>query len=150
MINRSFIGFRTTPSTIGIDAWRVQLFCQAIGETNPIYWDQTAATAAGLPCCPLPPTFLKAIEGEHYSSAALLGKLKVPLRGVLHVEQSFTHVAPVYVGDLIEVCREVVDMVDKKGGTMTFITVDTTYGSNSKTVACSRQIILVRNQVVTT
>ena len=145
MIDRSHIGFCTTPSTASIDAWRVRLFCQAIGETDPVHWDPAAALAAGHPRCPLPPTFLKAIEGEHFSSAALLQRLNVPLRGVLHAEQSFTHAAPLYVGDVVEVCREVIDIVDKREGALTFITVDTSYRLGAQTVASSRQNILVRN-----
>jgi hypothetical protein len=147
MITRSHIGFRTQPTTASIDGWRVKLFCQAIGETDPVYWDYAAANAAGHPRCPLPPTFLKAIEGEHFSSAALLKQLEVPLRDVLHAEQSFTHFAPLYVGDAIEVSREVVDIVDKKEGAFTFITVDTDYRIGEQSVASSRKSILVRNRM---
>ncbi len=150
MIDRSLIGHVTTPTTVAIDAWRVQLFCQAIGETDPVYWEPHVARAAGHRACPLPPTFLKAIEGEHYSSAALLKLLGVPVRGVLHAEQNFDHVAPVFVGDLVEVDREVVDIHDKKAGAFTFIVVDTHYRVAAKPVATSRQTILVRNQFAST
>ena len=146
MIDRSHIGFRTAPTTITIDGWRVKLFCQAIGETDPVYGDDAAARAAGHPACPLPPTYLKAIEGEHFSSAALMQLLQVPLRGVLHAEQAFEHHAPVHVGDVVEVSRHVTDIYDKKDGAMTFIVVDTQYRVGLRPVASSRQTILVRNQ----
>jgi len=107
MIDRSRVGFTTEPTTVAIDAWRVKLFCQAIGETDPVYWDAHAARAAGCAVCPVPPTFLKAVEGEHYSSAALMKLLNVPLRGVLHAEQAFEILAPVLVGDAVEVQRSV-------------------------------------------
>lgn len=146
MIDRSRIGFSTPPTQVRIDAWRVKLFCQAIGETDPVHWDEAAARAAGLRACPLPPTYLKAMEGEHFSSAELMRLLSVPLRGVLHAEQAFEHLAPVSLGDEVEISRTVADIHDKKGGAMTFIVVDTHYAVASKVVATSRQTILVRNQ----
>jgi acyl dehydratase len=145
MIDRSRIGFETAATTVDIDAWRVKLFCQAIGEDDAIYHDPEAAHAAGHPACPVPPTFLKAVEGDHFSSAQLLALLEVPLRGVLHAEQSFDHLEPVYVGDRLEVSRKVAGMQDKKNGAFTFITVDTRYRRAGQDVASSRQTILVRH-----
>ena len=147
MIDRGRIGFSTPPTTVAIDAWRVRLFCQAIGETDPVYWDDAVARAAGHRACPLPPTYLKAIEGEHFSSAALMQLLQVRLRGVLHAEQAFEHHETVHVGDAVEVSRHVADIYDKKDGAMTFIVVDTSYRVGLRPVASSRQTILVRNRV---
>lgn len=143
------VGFRTNPTIAHVDPWRVRLFCQAIGEIDAVYWDPDAAAAAGHRACPVPPTFLKAVEGEHFSSAALLKRLEVPLRGVLHAEQVFEHFAPIYVGDSIEISREVMDIHDKKGGALTFIVVDTHYRVATQTVATSRQTVMVRNSVET-
>lgn len=147
MIDRSRLGYVTTPSTAVINDWRVKLFCQAIGETDPIYTDPFVAKSQGLPACPVPPTYLKAIEGDHYSSAEILELLGVPLKGVLHAEQSFTHHSPVYVGDTLEVSRKIVDIYDKKNGAFTFIVVDSFYQMAEKMAATSRQVILVRNLV---
>lgn len=145
MINRSHIGFTTAPTAAVIDGWRVKLFCQAIGETDPVYLDPAAASAAGHPACPVPPTFLKAIEGEHFSSAQLLAMLGVPLRGVLHAEQAFEHLAPVHVGDRVAISRTIADIQEKKNGALTFIVVDTHYRVAERAVATSRQTILVRH-----
>lgn len=145
MIDRSQIGFTTAATVAVVDGWRVKLFCQAIGETDPIYTNTEAARAAGHRVCPVPPTFLKAIEGEHFSSAQLLAMLGVPLRGVLHAEQDFEHLAPVHVGDVVAVSRTIADIHDKKNGALTFIVVDTHYRVAERPVATSRQTILVRN-----
>jgi acyl dehydratase len=147
MTDRSRIGFTTAPTAVRIDGWRVKLFCQATRETDPVYWDAALARAAGHPACPVPPTFLKAIEGEHFSSAQLMKLLDVPLLGVLHAEQSFECTAPVHVGDEVEVSRTVADIYDKKDGAFTFIVVDTHYRVDAHPVATSRQTILVRNTV---
>ncbi|HWK85519.1 MAG TPA: enoyl-CoA hydratase-related protein [Caldimonas sp.] len=47
MIDRSRVGFVTEPTTERIDAWRVELYCRATGETDPVYCDEAAARAAG-------------------------------------------------------------------------------------------------------
>jgi len=146
-IDRSRIGFATAPTRVPIDARRVKLFCQAIGETDAVHWDAEAARAAGHAACPVPPTFLKAIEGEHCSSATLLQLLQVPLTGVLHAEQRFDHLAPVHVGDVVSVSRRIDRIDDKKNGALSFVVVDTDYRVGDRTAARSTQTIVVRNAV---
>ncbi len=144
-IDRRHIGYRTQPTTVAVDRWRVKLFCQAIDDTDPVYWDSASAQAAGYQDCPLPPTYLKTVEGEHVSSAALLKLLEVSVRSVLHAEQVFEYLAPVHAGDAVTVYREIVDIHDKKDGALSFIVVDTHYQVSTQAVARSRQTILVRN-----
>jgi len=145
MIDRHLIGTRTAPTRVLVDAWRVKLFCQAIGETDPVYWDAAAARAAGHRASPVPPTFLKALESEHCSSAALLERLQVPLGKVLHAEQSFDYQQAVNVGDEVEITRSVTDIYDKRDGALTFIVVQTHYRVGAADAASSVQTILVRN-----
>jgi acyl dehydratase len=148
MIDRSHIGFTTAPTEVNTDPWRIKLFCQAIGETDPVYQDLDAAQAAGFEGRPLPPTFLKAIEGEHFSSASMLQLLNVPMRGVMHAEQSFEYLEPVYASDMVTVSRSIADIHDKKDGALTFILIDTRYEVDGRLVATSRQTVVVRNTLV--
>jgi hypothetical protein len=134
MIDRSRIGFATEPTTAVIEPWRVKLFRQAIGE---------GATATDDD--PVPPTFLKAMEGEHCSSAALLELLGIPVRKVLHAEQSFELLESLHVGDAVQMRRCIADVHDKKDGALTFVVVDTDYRVAGRPVASSRQTIVVRN-----
>jgi len=144
MIDRKWIGYTSTPSKVTIDRWRVKLFCQAIGETDALYWDEAAARVAGHAACPVPPTFLKAIEADHMPAADLLGLLGVPLLSVLHAEQSFDYLAPVHVGDEIEITREVTDIYEKRGGALEFVVVEALFRRGAVTVCESRQTIVVR------
>ncbi|HEV7575242.1 MAG TPA: MaoC family dehydratase N-terminal domain-containing protein [Caldimonas sp.] len=144
MIDRGRIGFRTAATIVRVEGWRVKLFCAAIGETDPVYLDDAAARAAGHRACLLPPTFLKAIDGEHFSSAAMLDVLAMPVGGVLHAEQTFHHVGPVYVGDEVEVSRTIVDIFEKKNGAMCFVVIQSDYRVAARAVASSRQTILIR------
>ena len=131
MTDRSRIGFTSEPTRHAVDAWRVKLFRQAIGEP---------ASASHVP-----PTFLKALESEHLSGTALMRLLDVPLRGVLHAEQSFEIDTPVQVGDTVEISRTITDIHDKRGGAMTFIVVDSHFRVDDRPVATARQTIVVRN-----
>ena len=63
MTNRGHIGCTTAPTTITVDAWRVKLVCQAVGETDPVYWDEPAARNAGR---------LQALQ-TRFTGVALLG-----------------------------------------------------------------------------
>src|SRR4029453_14191154 len=105
MIDPGRIGYAPPSLTVTVDPWQVKLFCRAIGETDPVYIDEDAARAAGHHARLVPPTFLKALETDQCSSAAMLGALDVPVRSVLHAEQSFDYFGALYVGDRIVVAR---------------------------------------------
>lgn len=145
MIDPRHIGFTTEPSTVAVDRWRVQLFCEAIGETDPVYLDEVEARKAGHPACPVPPTFLRAVEADHCSAPEILKMLDIPVSSVLHAEQSFEYHAPVHVGDLIEVTRTLAESYDKRGGALTFIVIDSHFRRAGVSVCESRQVIVVRN-----
>ncbi|MFT3792315.1 MAG: MaoC family dehydratase N-terminal domain-containing protein [Rudaea sp.] len=145
MIDRSYIGYRTTPTIHRVEPWRVKLFCEAIGETDAVFWDREAARARGFDACPVPPTFLKAIESEHCNSADLLKIIGVPLRGVLHAEQRFEHEHAVHAGDDLEVSREILDIYDKRNGALHFIVIETRFRLRGESACRSMQNVAVRN-----
>ena len=147
MIMTHHIGFTTAPTKIVVNPWRVRLFCKAIGETNPIYEDVEVARSAGHRECLVPPTFLKALESEHCSSAVLLDLLGISMRRVLHVEQSFSLHGEVHVGDEVEITREIIDMYDKRAGALSFVVVRTRFKAEEALVCESVQTLMVRNEV---
>ena len=66
MIDRSRISFETAPSEIAIDAWRVKLFCQAIGEEDAVYSGHRAhghAIAKGAPVDRLMAELMGRVDG---------------------------------------------------------------------------------------
>lgn len=134
-IPRHHIGFTLPPFTVTVDRERMQLFASAIGETSPSFCGEIA-----------PPTYLKALEGEHNSSRVMLEALQVDLRSILHAEQQFDYLAPVRAGDSIEVERRVMDIYDKRDGALEFIVLESVLSRQGKVVARSRQLLMLRNR----
>ena len=128
----------------------IAAFAAVSGDINPLHLDENVAHAAGYSHCPVPPTFLKALESEHFSSAQLLSVLKVSVGKVLHVEQSFDYVRPVCVGEAVEISRTITDLYDKREGAMSFIVVRTDYRVDEQVVGSSVQTIMIRNETVVT
>ena len=146
MIDTSFIGWVSPPSTVEVEKGRLRFFAQAIGETNPLYTNEAAAQAAGYRSLPIPPTFLFCLEMENPSSFKLLETLNVSLARILHGEQSFTYHQPVCAGDCITFQSTVSDIYSKKGGALEFIVQDTTArNQDAVLVGEMRSIIVVRN-----
>jgi N-terminal half of MaoC dehydratase len=75
------------PVTMTVDAGRLRFFANAIGETDPVYFDVDAAKAAGHPGLPVPPSFLFGVELEGDDPFAFLSALGADLWFVLHGEQ---------------------------------------------------------------
>ena len=57
MIDRKFIGHKLPAISVPVEGGQLAFFAKATGETNPIYFDEQAARAAGHPALPAPPTF---------------------------------------------------------------------------------------------
>ena len=126
MVDPSLIG-RALPATHAhVDSERLELFLDALGETNPIYRDRAAAEAAGFAGRPIPPTWLFCLPmlGSE-RPFAILDVLEVDIARVLHGEQRFVFHAPVLVGDDLTFLPTIAAVREKKGGALTLIDVAT-------------------------
>lgn len=145
MIDKKHIGkqlpaFRVTP-----DASQLRFFAKAIGETDPIYFDASAARDAGHPNLPLPPTFLFSLEFEQPSSGWRQEIGIVPSR-ILHGEQQFSYLRMAYAGDTLQYESRLADIYEKKNGALEFIVRETCVtNQNGEHVADLRSIIVQRN-----
>jgi hypothetical protein len=121
MLDRMLIGTALTGYETVLDRRRLCAFAQAIGETNPIYLDVTAARAAGHPDLPVAPTVLSGLDmtgAPHmFEMAALFG---LDLRTILHAEQAFTYHASAFAGDRLALHGRVTDVYTRGGGALEF------------------------------
>ncbi|CAN7745972.1 MaoC family dehydratase N-terminal domain-containing protein [Hydrogenophaga aromaticivorans] len=125
MIDKQFIGYEVPPTLWDVEKGRIRFFAEVIGATDPIYFDASAAQAAGYRNVVAPPTFIFGAESDSGVLMTLLDTLKIDLRKVLHGEQRFDYHAPVCAGDTLRFQTRVTDIYDKKGGALEFVVNDT-------------------------
>lgn len=123
MINRNIIGMTFPAHSAVVEAGQLRFFAKAIGETNPIYFDEAAARDAGHPALPVPPTFFFSLEltrkeGNWREEAG------IQLPRVLHGEQAFTYHRMAYAGDTLHFETRITDVYDKKNGALTFVAME--------------------------
>ena len=146
MLDKSFIGLTTKPRSVDVEKGQLKFFASATGETNPVYFDESAAKAAGHPAIPAPPTFLFCLGTMAPGDENIMGKLGVDIGRVLHGEQQFTYAKPIYAGDTITMTTKITDIYDKKGGALDFIVQDTeAQNQKGESVGLARTVIVVRN-----
>lgn len=147
MVDRSAIGRTFSPVTAHVEPGRLRYFLNTIGESNPAFRDAEAAAAAGYAGVPIPPTYLFCLEMmDAERPFEFLEALDIDLARVLHGEQRFAYHAPAVIGDTLTFRSEVGDVVAKKGGALTFITVATKVSNQHGThVADAVRTIVVRN-----
>lgn len=148
--DRKHIGVVSEPREIDVEKGQLRFFAKATGETNPIYFDEEAARAAGHPTIPAPPTFLFSL---HLGAPAKRGDILdaengigADMRRILHGEQRFTYHRPIYAGDRITLTTTTTDIYDKKGGALEFV-VQNTQGVNAKGHLCAEMqaVTVIRN-----
>lgn len=146
MIDKKWIGHELPPAILPIERTRLQFFAKAIGETDPVYTDVTAAREAGYPDLPAPPTFLFAAELDSGAIDLLLERLEIPLPKLLHGEQSFSYHRPACVGDTVTVRSVIQDIYDKRNGALEFV-VKTSHATNQRDelVAELRTVLVCRH-----
>ena len=100
-LDKSFID-KTFPSfSFEVDKSKIRELAQALGDDNPIYVDDEAARAAGLPGIVAPPTFptLFKMWGEGGNRVLIEAMGGDPLR-VLHGEEEYDYHGFIRPGDL--------------------------------------------------
>lgn len=133
------------PITVDVERGRLRLFATAIGETDPLYTDPSAARRAGHPDLPVPPTFFYSLELETPAPFAYLDALGVDLRRVLHGEQSFRYHRMAHAGDTLTLRPRIVDVYAKKGGALEFLVKQTGISRGGEEIAEMSSVLVVRH-----
>jgi acyl dehydratase len=144
-IDRANIGLVSEPRTVEVEKGFLKLFAKATGETDPVYFDEDAARAAGHRGIPAPPTFANVLAA---SAPPKIGNPleMVDIRRVLHGEQGFTHHRPIYAGDTLTVVTTTDDVYEKKGGELEFVRQTSTFTNQDGEVCIEmRMVLVVRN-----
>jgi acyl dehydratase len=152
MFDKSKVGQSFPPFTYEVERNKIHELALAIGDDNPIYHSREAAQVAGYPDVPLFPTaptmFMFWGNREKVSQVASLG---INLAGILHGEEDYEYLAPIYPGDVL---TGVMTLVDGKtrhgpgGWSMDVLIFEINYtNQRGQSVLKARHMIIARNQV---
>ena len=111
MLDKNAIGRSSPPTLNEVEKGAIRRFAEALGDYNPIYYDEEYARALGYPTIVAPPTF----PASFHSAADLRELLGVAIRSLLHAEQSFDYDRPIIAGDRIYVSTRVADILERQG-----------------------------------
>lgn len=137
---RALIGQRLSEPVSGtLTAKHVAQYAHAVGDLNPLYFDEEAAKAAGYRTCIAPPTLISHVV----VSSRPLGDLRedgIPKGGggrrvtlnvkrVMFGGEEWEFLAPACVGDTITAETRLKDLEEKSGSSGPFVlqTMETTY-----------------------
>ena len=143
MIDRRHVGRRTEAIVLEVEKGAIRRFAEAIGDRDPVYYDEAAARAAGHERIPAPPTFATSLRAPDIREG-----MGVDMRRLLHGEQSYDLLRPLYAGDRLRVYARVADIGEKTGrsGTLDVLTTEQ-IGEDDRTgeaVFVGRSVVLIR------
>jgi acyl dehydratase len=111
MLDKNAIGRSSPPMLNEVEKGAIRRFADAIGDYNPIYYEEEYARASGYPTIVAPPTF----PASFHSQADLRELLGVSIKSLLHAEQGFEYERPIFAGDRIYVATKVADVLERPG-----------------------------------
>ena len=111
MLDKNAIGRSSPPTLNEVEKGAIRRFAEALGDFNPMYYDEEYARAAGYPTIVAPPTF----PASFHSAADLRELLGVGIKSLLHAEQAFEYDRPIFSGDRIYVSTRVAEVLERTG-----------------------------------
>lgn len=138
----AFVGRQSAPLTLDVERGHIRRFAEAIGDTNPVYFDDAAARAAGHPKIPAPPTFAAALRPNDPRAG-----LDIDWRKLLHGEQELSFDRPLYAGDRLTVVGRIAaaEVKKTKSGVMDVLVLETiATDPHGARVFVARSTVLVR------
>lgn len=144
MADADFIGKEYPPFTQEVEKGRIRFFAQAIGEEDPVYFDEDAAKKAGYRAIPAPPTFAHTILMDAGQSFRVLTEMGIEMTRTMHGEQHFEYLGDICAGDTITGQTKTLDIYEKKGGALKFIVNETRLENQTgEHVANLRSVVII-------
>lgn len=146
MIDKKWIGHTFPPITTTVEAGQLGFFAKSVQEKNKVYSDKAAAKEAGYDNLPAPPTFGFSLNLASPNPFKYIQDMEIPIGRMLHADQKFEYFKPIVAGDEITLQRTIVDIFDKKGGKLEFVTEETKLtNQNNELVGKMTATLVVRN-----
>lgn len=129
MIDKSFIGKEYPEFSFEVEKGKIREFARAVGDKNPVFYDEKAAKEAGFEGLVLPPTFPTVFPMSGGLLDKIIPDLNISFVKVLHGGQEYQYLKPIKPGDTVTGKVRIANIFEKtgKGGTMDFVVMETTY-----------------------
>ncbi len=145
--NRDYINHIFPEKKVEIEKGRLAFFSKTIGETNPIYFDETEAHKKGHPSLLVPPTFLFSLSIEGETLPEKYGPLGMDLSKLLHGAQDFNYYSLAYAGDNLVFQAKIIDIFSKKDGALDFLIEETMVkNQHHSKIATLKQTYIMRER----
>ena len=138
---RAAIGKESEPTTLEIDKTSVRMFARAVGYTDPVYYDEEAAKAAGYRSLPAPPGYLGTPIYDPSKRGARPQQMMEPsrpLKRMLNGGTDVEYLADICAGDILTSTSAISSIEERQGrlGEMLITSTKTTYrNQDGKVVA---------------
>ncbi len=147
MFDKSKIGYSFTPFTIEVQKNKIHELTSAIGDNNPVYHSREEAQVAGLPDVPISPTTptMFTFWGPRQQGNDL-ASLGINVARILHGEEEYEYLAPIYPNDVLTGTTTVADGKTRRGSdgsSMDIITTETHYTNQQNIVVLNTRTTIV-------
>ena len=136
---RSFIGLESDPVTYVVEKHSIEHFARAIGESNPIYFDEQFAkdNVGGIIA---PPTFIRLFRPKRLEK-----QFPDSFSNLVDGGSSYTFHEKIFVGDQITVVSKLKDLFIKSGsfGDMMFKISLTSYTNQKNKLVAEQEITTI-------
>jgi hypothetical protein len=140
MVDKSIVGTEMGGSWMLVERGKIREFAKAILDDNPAYDGDDP---------PVPPTFTMAMAhwpAPQGGQTASLSKIGLDLLRVLHGGQEYEYLGEIKEGDKLSTRSRISDVYEKegkRGGTLTFVTSETTFtNQRGEDVLIARTILV--------
>lgn len=147
MLNPKNLGRKSEQREVVVEQGQLKLFAKATHETNPIYFDEAAAKAAGHPNILAPLTFGNTLRFLAPSTELSYESMGVDYKRLLHAEEKTENIHSLYAGDRLVLVAEVVDMYEKKDGALEFLVIQTNVTRGAELVQKVTSTLVMRQEV---
>jgi hypothetical protein len=148
MFDKTKIGYSFPPFTIEVERGKIHELALAIGDGNPIYHSRAAAQDAGYRDLPAPPSMPTQYSfWGNPQAGEQLASTGIKVERILHSEEAYEYLAPVYPGDTLTGRVTIIDGKTRqtRDGSMDIVTTETRYtNQHNQPVVNARTMIIVR------
>lgn len=148
--DRSVIGVEVEQGSLTLTPKLIADYCAAVGETNPLYTDEAAATAGPYGGLTAPPAMLPSLSFGASGAGSTTPDPKVRFGNtVMFAGARLEAFAPMRPGDTITARFQIKDVFAKTGrsGTMLFVVHRTTYANQDGVEVAASERSMVHREV---